>query len=132
MKKESSLKCVYFFNFPSDFLTLPYRLLYINLECYSIFSFMCMYCRSLSVLLWYTDSDYPFGIFKLFLDDGSRTQMLQRVSSSCSPSGTRRVHLVTNPVINHEWRKNLAWNVSIFLISPLISLPYRIDYSILT
>ena len=36
---------------------------------------MCMFCRSLfvilaivlSVLLRYTDSDYPFGIFKLFL-----------------------------------------------------------------
>ena len=42
-----------------------------------IFSFMCMFCRSLfvlfnlaivlSVLLRFTDSDYPFGIFKLFL-----------------------------------------------------------------
>ena len=36
-----------------------------------IFSFMYMFCRSLfvllaivlSVLLWFTDSDYPFGIF---------------------------------------------------------------------
>ena len=26
----------------------------------------------------------------------------ERISSSCSPSGTRRVNLVTNPVINHE------------------------------
>ena len=49
-------------------------------SCYSIFSFMRIFCRSLfvllyffllaivlSVLLRYTDSDYPFGIFKLFL-----------------------------------------------------------------
>jgi hypothetical protein len=55
-------------------------------SCYSIFSFMCMFCRSLFVLLYFffwplcclfaillyvrlrsTDSDYPFGIFKLFL-----------------------------------------------------------------
>ena len=45
-------------------------------SCYSIFSFICMSCRSLSVLLYfflwplccrYTDSDYPFNIFKLFL-----------------------------------------------------------------
>ena len=42
-------------------------------SCYSIFSFMCMFCRSLFVLfllyvlLWYTDSDYPVDIFKLFL-----------------------------------------------------------------
>ena len=48
--------------------------------CYLIFSFMCILCRSLFVLLSfflfaivlyvllrYTDSDYPFGIFKLFL-----------------------------------------------------------------
>jgi hypothetical protein len=28
-----------------------------------------------------------------------------RVSSSCSTSGTRRVNLVTNPVISHEWEK---------------------------
>jgi hypothetical protein len=47
-------------------------------SCYSIFSFMCMSCRSfflllyfflltivLSVLLRYRVSDYPFGIFKL-------------------------------------------------------------------
>jgi hypothetical protein len=47
---------------------------------YSIFSFMCMFCMLvvcpfvpfllvivLSVLLRFTDSDYPFGIFKLFL-----------------------------------------------------------------
>ena len=48
-------------------------------SCYSIFSFMCTCCRSLFVLLYFffwpsccllllfTDSDYPFGIFKLFL-----------------------------------------------------------------
>jgi hypothetical protein len=49
-------------------------------SCYSIFSFMCMFSRSLFVLMYffllaivlsvvlrYTDSDYPFGIFKLFL-----------------------------------------------------------------
>ena len=44
-------------------------------SCYSIFSFICMSCRSLSVLLYffvwplccrYIDSDYPFSIFKLF------------------------------------------------------------------
>ena len=29
-----------------------------------------------------------------------------RVSSSCSTSGTRRVILVTNPVISHEWGKD--------------------------
>jgi len=29
-----------------------------------------------------------------------------RVSSSWSTSGTRRVNLVTNPVISHEWGKD--------------------------
>ena len=49
--------------------------------CYSIFSFICMLCRSLFVLLYFfllaivlsvllrcIDSDYHFGIFKLFLE----------------------------------------------------------------
>jgi len=49
-------------------------------SCYSIFSFICMFCRSLFVLLYffllvivlsallrYTVSDCPFDIFKLFL-----------------------------------------------------------------
>ena len=45
-------------------------------SCYLIFSFMCMFCRSLfvlfllaivlSVLFRYTNSNYPFDIFKLF------------------------------------------------------------------
>ena len=30
----------------------------------------------------------------------------RRVSSSCSTRGTRRVSIVTNPVISHEWRKD--------------------------
>ena len=34
--------------------------------CYSIFSFMCNVCRSLSSLRL-TDFDYLFGIFKLFI-----------------------------------------------------------------
>ena len=48
-------------------------------SCYSNFSFICMFCRSLFFLLYifllaivfsvlrYTDSDCPFGIFNLFL-----------------------------------------------------------------
>jgi len=49
-------------------------------ERYLIISFMCMFCRSLfvllsffllaivlSVLLEFTDSDYPFSIFKLII-----------------------------------------------------------------
>ena len=49
-------------------------------SCFSIFSFICMFCRSLFVLLYffflaivlsvrlrYTDSNCSFGIFKLFL-----------------------------------------------------------------
>jgi hypothetical protein len=67
----------------------------------------------LSVLLRYMDSDYPFGIFKLFnnisktkdpvtqtpLKTGDELRCSGRVSSSYSTSGTRRVNLVTNLVI---------------------------------
>jgi hypothetical protein len=49
----------------------------------------------LSVLLRYTDSHYFFCI----LYSG-------RVSISYSTSGTRRVNLVTNPGISHDWGKD--------------------------
>jgi hypothetical protein len=61
---------------------------------------MCMFCRSLFVLLSFSfghcivcSSHYGFWRFG-------------RVSSSCSISGTRRVNLVTNPVISREWGKD--------------------------
>jgi hypothetical protein len=64
---------------------------------------------ALFVLLRFTTSDYAFGIFKLFLLLGwshrskNYLRCSRRVGSSCSTSGTRRVNLVTNPVISHEW-----------------------------
>jgi len=39
------------------------------------------------------------------LKTGGELRWSRRVSSSCSTSGTRRVNLVTNPVIRHEWGK---------------------------
>jgi hypothetical protein len=61
-----------------------------------------MFCLFYSFFLWplrcplFTDSDFPFGSFKLFF---------LWVSSSCSPSGTWRVNLVTNPVISNKWER---------------------------
>ena len=40
------------------------------------------------------------------LKTGCELRCSGRVSSSCSTSGTRRVNLVTNPVISREWGKN--------------------------
>ena len=40
------------------------------------------------------------------LKTGGEFRWSGRVSSSCSTSGTRRVNLVTNPVISHEWGKD--------------------------
>jgi hypothetical protein len=40
------------------------------------------------------------------LKTGGELRCSGRVSSSCSTSGTRRVNLVTNPVVNHEWGKD--------------------------
>jgi len=34
-----------------------------------------------------------------------------RIRSSCSTSDTRRVNIVTNPVINHEWGKDVEFEV---------------------
>ena len=57
-------------------------------SCYSIFSFMCMFCRLLfvlfllaivlSVLHRFMDSDYPFGIFKLFLQTKSKLLIIKK------------------------------------------------------
>ena len=40
------------------------------------------------------------------LKTGGEFRCSGKVSSSCSTSGTRRVNLVTNPVISREWGKN--------------------------
>ena len=40
------------------------------------------------------------------LKTGGELRCSRRVGSSCSTSGTRRVNLVTNPVIGHRWGKN--------------------------
>ena len=40
------------------------------------------------------------------LKTGDELRCSRRVSSSCSTSGTRRVNLVTNPVISREWGKD--------------------------
>ena len=40
------------------------------------------------------------------LKTGGELRSSGRVSSSCSISDTRRVNLVTNPVISHEWGKD--------------------------
>ena len=37
------------------------------------------------------------------LKTGGKPKCFERMSSSCSISGTRRGNLVTNPVISHEW-----------------------------
>jgi hypothetical protein len=39
------------------------------------------------------------------LKTGGELMCSGRVSSFCSTSGTRRINLVTNPVISHEWGK---------------------------
>ena len=40
------------------------------------------------------------------LKTGGERKCSGRVSSSCSISGTRRINLVTNPVISREWGKD--------------------------
>ena len=40
------------------------------------------------------------------LKTGDELRCSETVSSSCSTSGTRRVNLVTNPVISREWGKD--------------------------
>ena len=59
-------------------------------SCYSIFSFICMFCRSLFVLLYFCLGQcvvcsssiyrfwYPFGIFKLFLYTSEKQKYQKR------------------------------------------------------
>jgi hypothetical protein len=78
-------------------------------SCYSIFSLMCMFCKSLfvflyfillalvlSVFLQFTDSDYSFRIFKLFLT--MYMCAIRRVSYKKNSLLTLREHL-TSPAI---------------------------------
>ena len=41
-------------------------------------------------------------VTRIPLKSGGELRCSERVNRSCSPSDTRRVNLVTNPVINHE------------------------------
>ena len=52
------------------------------------------------------------------LKTGDELKCSVRVRSSCSTSDTRRVNLVTNPVISHERGKDLVydkWNISVVI-----------------
>jgi len=46
------------------------------------------------------------GVTRIPLKPGGELRCTRKVGSSCSSSGTRRVNLVTNPVISCEWGKN--------------------------
>jgi len=77
--KHQQLNIVRLFFFWPLYCLSVFELLLLIIRCdietffyISFFSFMCMLCRSLFVLLVivlsvlrFTDSDYPFGIFKL-------------------------------------------------------------------
>jgi hypothetical protein len=73
-------------------------------RCFSVCTFSfghCVVCPSSIYGFWlprwylrFTDSDYPVGILDL------------RILISCSTSDTRRVNLVTNPMISHERGKD--------------------------
>ena len=49
-------------------------------------------------------------VTRIPLETGGELGCSARISSSCSTSGTRRVYLVTNPVICHD--RSLSWLVT--------------------
>jgi hypothetical protein len=89
-----------------------------------------MFCKSLFVLLYF----FFWPLCCLFFFDirrfsntnptkiGVELRCSGRVSSSCSTSDTRRVNLVTNPVISHEWGKLSKWWLQLNQEEPLIKL----------
>jgi hypothetical protein len=79
------------------------------------------------LLLWYLQTLLHMSGWMLVIDTvpleitplktGGELRCSGEVSSSCSTSGIRRVNLVTNLVISHEWGKDREvfydkWNVS--------------------
>ena len=92
-----------------ELLTLPNHLSSPSGSCYSIFSFICMFCRSLfvlfllaivlSVLLRFTDSDRPlvssnssysfFGIRVISLTKGKMVTVLAKVTEK-----TKRLSII--------------------------------------
>ena len=92
-------------------------------SCYSILSFMCTFCRSLfvlfllaivlSILLWYTDFDYPLGIFKLFLCG-------KHINNDMWP--THQQCYVTNTLIMlcDQHIDNLMWHIVFALSSNIV------------
>jgi hypothetical protein len=55
---------------------------------------------------WYLQTLLIKQVTRTPLKTGGELRFSRRVNSSCSTSGTRRVNLVTNPVIGHEWGKD--------------------------
>jgi hypothetical protein len=51
-----------------------------------------------------------YGVTPTPLKTGDELRCSGRVGSFCSTSGTRRVNLVTNPVISQEWEKDIFLN----------------------
>jgi hypothetical protein len=115
----------------------------------------------LSVLLWYTDSDYPCGIlWPLYCpkekgqkdkqrstkhthqtkDRVTRTPLKTRCELRCptknggelrcSTSGIRLVNRVTNPVISHEWGKdvNKSGRAKLMLCTQISPLRHYISF----
>ena len=54
------------------------------------------------------------------LKTGGELMCTGRVHSSCSTSDTRRVELVTNPVISHEWRKDRESTIHRFFLAKIL------------
>ena len=63
-------------------------------------------------------------VTRTLLKTGGERRCSRRVSSSCSTIGTRRVNLVTNPVISHEWGKDRDYRLPT-IVSHLNMLNYK-------
>jgi hypothetical protein len=87
-------------------------------HCLSFCPFLSLCCPSFDLRILITP--FGFGILKLFLrhKPGMTLGAREKVSCSCSTSGTR-VNLITNPVIGHEWRKDRCHGI----LTPMVYWP---------
>ena len=111
--------------YPSEHLSSPP----VFSSCYSIFSFMCIFCpfsfgHCVVCRHWFTDSDYLFGIFKLFL-----------IANTMNKQEIITLILAIHCVLDIYLRfKPISWKVSMatFDLSPCIAtwkFPYGVSTS---
>jgi hypothetical protein len=93
---------------------VAWSLFFCAVFCKSLFVFFSFgHCTVLSVLLRFMDSDYPFGIFKLFLWEGMVCLISSKISLHWySLLSHHRLYLIKKITDNYN-KKEVVWKIFI-------------------